>query len=274
MNDKPIDQQKLLEFMKDGWSYRIYSGEGGEGTKPPEPYILPVATDDRLGGVKIGDGLIMDGERLAVKRKNELEHVETFVFGYSELTEKPDDWETNWMTYYRYDEGLGIVAVAGETAPIFAADKYWQYTGDNLDIWQFTRTKWPDGTNYNFSSAYVFVNPRTLNTAYNLYCQFISGSAVLAAATASIQAIGVDYKYQASALFKLIGNDAGVYELIKCGTAYGGGGLVMEVTSGNNPNHHTKPVSTGNIKYIEVFTFSERVAFPAGSIIHIYGVRA
>lgn len=22
MNDKPIDQQKLLEFMKDGWSYR------------------------------------------------------------------------------------------------------------------------------------------------------------------------------------------------------------------------------------------------------------
>lgn len=32
----------------------------------PEPYVLPVASADTLGGVKVGEGLTMDGEKLMV----------------------------------------------------------------------------------------------------------------------------------------------------------------------------------------------------------------
>ena len=260
------EEQELTDEQKTQARANIGATEEG---------VLPPATADTLGGVMIGDGLVADEDgRVGVKRKNELEHVETFVFGYSALWEKPEDWETNWTAYYKYDESYGIIAIPDATAPMFVAGSYWEYTGDNLDIWQFRRTKWPDGESYNFSSAYVFVNPRPLGTGYNLYCQFMSVPVVLAASTANVQAIGSDYQYQVSALFKLIGNDAGVYELITCGTGYGGGGLNLHVATGNNPSVHTMPVSTGNITYIEVFTFSERVPVPAGSIIRIYGVRA
>lgn len=45
----------------------------------PAPYELPVASADTLGGVKVGDGLQMDGEKLGVVPEGNFELIETIV---------------------------------------------------------------------------------------------------------------------------------------------------------------------------------------------------
>lgn len=60
---------------KSAYQYAVeggYTGTEAEFTAKlaeelPEPYTLPVATADRLGGVKVGKGLVMDGEALGVE---------------------------------------------------------------------------------------------------------------------------------------------------------------------------------------------------------------
>jgi hypothetical protein len=45
----------------------------------PEPYVLPVASADTLGGVRIGKGLRMDGDVLGVEPEGEYELIKTIV---------------------------------------------------------------------------------------------------------------------------------------------------------------------------------------------------
>lgn len=53
-------------------------GEPGEPGKDAEPYTLPTASADTLGGVKIGEGLQMDGEKVRV-REGIYELIETIT---------------------------------------------------------------------------------------------------------------------------------------------------------------------------------------------------
>lgn len=49
------DTSKLYVFCKDTW-YEKTAGGGGE------PYVLPIASSETLGGVKVGTGLSIDSE--------------------------------------------------------------------------------------------------------------------------------------------------------------------------------------------------------------------
>ena len=51
----------------------------GEAIEIPEPYTLPVASADTLGGVKVGEGLQMDGDMLSVVPEGEYELIETIT---------------------------------------------------------------------------------------------------------------------------------------------------------------------------------------------------
>lgn len=48
-----------------------------------------------------------------------------FITEYTELTVQPADWATNYTAYYTYSDGT-YTAVAGETAPQFAAGVYYK----------------------------------------------------------------------------------------------------------------------------------------------------
>lgn len=86
-------------------------------TKIPEPYTLPVASADTLGGVKVGKGLQMDGDVLAAKVEGEYELIET-------ITMEEDVKSYTWSQ----DQGYKKILIFIET-PIVA-----EYTAnpDNL----------------------------------------------------------------------------------------------------------------------------------------------
>lgn len=133
----PADKQKVDQI----------SEEKADKKDIPAPYTLPVATADTLGGVKVGKGLQMDGEALGVEPENKFELIDRVVVGCELLTEKPDDWATNYGDYYmwadatfekcnsaaRWQHGLMYKAVDFEPFGTMLLDKE------------------PDGTPYNFS---------------------------------------------------------------------------------------------------------------------------
>lgn len=77
----------------------------------PAPYTLPVASADTLGGVMVGDGLQMDGEKLGV-RKRKLKLIEEITLSEPvtevKRTKEPDG------TPYKFDE-LQIVIIADKS---------------------------------------------------------------------------------------------------------------------------------------------------------------
>lgn len=77
----------------------------------PAPYTLPVATAETLGGVKVGKGLQMDGEKMGV-RKRKLKLIEEITLSDSvtevKRTKEPDG------TNYKFDE-LQIVIIADKS---------------------------------------------------------------------------------------------------------------------------------------------------------------
>ena len=87
------------------------AGPQGEPGKDAAPYTLPVASADTLGGLKVGDGLQMDGEKLGV-RKRKLELIEEITLSEPvtevKRTKEPDG------TPYKFDE-LQIVIIADKS---------------------------------------------------------------------------------------------------------------------------------------------------------------
>lgn len=65
----------------------------------PEAYILPVATADRLGGVKVGKGLVMDGETLGVEPEEKYALIE-------EIFIPPSDDGVQALVRYKTPDGL------------------------------------------------------------------------------------------------------------------------------------------------------------------------
>ena len=61
----------------------------------PEPYSLPVASADTLGGVKVGEGLQMDGDVLGVAPEGEYELIETITVTEDNLKSIQRDIELN-----------------------------------------------------------------------------------------------------------------------------------------------------------------------------------
>ena len=71
-----------------------------DDTAIPAPYDLPTASASVKGGVKVGNGLVMDGETLVVKPEAEMVLIETIVVGdevYTiERTKEPDGTPYNF----------------------------------------------------------------------------------------------------------------------------------------------------------------------------------
>lgn len=87
----------------------------------PEQYVLPVATADTLGGVKVGAGLEMNGDMLGVK-EGEYELIETIILeedAVIERTAEPDGTPYNFNVLalrIKKPQGIVLAETLGTTA--------------------------------------------------------------------------------------------------------------------------------------------------------------
>lgn len=137
----PADKRKVDQL----------SEEKADKSEITAPYTLPTASDMVKGGVMVGDDFVMDGETLRKKPENEYELIETIAVGYRLLSQKPDDWETNWSAYYKADNlSTGIAALSSKTS--WEPYKYYKDEGD-VNVRSVSRHSSPDGTPYNFKAV-------------------------------------------------------------------------------------------------------------------------
>lgn len=221
---------------------------------------LKVDASASVLGINAGEGLEVVGDELRVKPEGEYELIDIIVLGYERLTEKPEDWETNWSTYYETTEGL-LKAVAS-----YRVWKPWRYfkTAEYEPVSKIEVNKEPDGTPYNFKKMYIdlttpqsdskkvgVVNVNQRSILYN--------AAMLDTAGATTGA--------GTKVFCEI--DGGIFtnRAIAGGLA---GGLGWA-----NANQYLAGfaiLNQSDINYMNV-TLLNGVTFPEGTVLKIYGVR-
>ena len=84
--------------------------------------------------------------------------IEKIIAGYSLLTQKPDDWDTNYSSYYirNGEANSADMNYAPNTSSAWAADTYYSYTPDAE--FRVQRSAEPDGRAYSFSSFFTTVS--------------------------------------------------------------------------------------------------------------------
>lgn len=159
-----------------------------EDTVIPAPYTLPAATADTLGGVKVGEGLQMDGDVLGVKPEGNYELIETItleedgiksivrdvsLYGLMVLAKfSKASMITNVFMEISCVEravtGSGFIRTEGEASVRFNAQKkgaYWDLYSQGYV------TGWGSGAYYGQNSAadvlFVAKNPKI--TSFRLY---------------------------------------------------------------------------------------------------------
>ena len=92
------------QYAQDGG----YTGSEAEFTQKlakeiPDPYTLPVATADTLGGVMVGEGLKMDGGRIGIKKRETILNLKSATVTGSDTAKLIQDTDVN------LDEGYAVI---------------------------------------------------------------------------------------------------------------------------------------------------------------------
>ena len=99
IDDTLTQAGKAADARSTGEAIDKLRNEKADKTEIPEPYMLPVATADKLGGVKVGEGLTMDGEALGVEPENEYELIETITIAEDGIVQVSRASEPNGTPY-------------------------------------------------------------------------------------------------------------------------------------------------------------------------------
>lgn len=83
--------------------------------------------------------------------------IEKIIAGYSLLTQKPDDWDTNYSAYFTRsgEAGSADMSYAANTSSLWTANTYYSYTPDQE--FRIQRSAEPDGSAYSFRALYSSV---------------------------------------------------------------------------------------------------------------------
>jgi len=212
-------------------------------TPIPPPYVLPAATADTLGGVKIGGGLKMDGDG----------RVSADLGGY--------------YTREETDAAIGEATKEGEWEKIEA------FTIEE-ELTKVSRTAFSDGTPYNLAAAKVMVKfYYPVVKMIGLRVDFKSGNEFAGCQVITVPTItnttpeGSTFAYCYSAL-TVIKPVLNCYEITGARGAQGGEMIMI-----CPPNNTYQSVSV-NKKITEIDCVAWQNTLPAGTTIEIWGVRA
>jgi hypothetical protein len=225
----------------------------------PEPYTLPVATSDTLGGVMAGKGLMVDDDgRASVEPEGQYELIETIFVGYALLATQPDDWETNFGAYYEIKSGaLSVLTAKKKFAP------YTFYVSDGTGaVNSIIRTAEPDSTPYHLLKArikfMVEAGTKTANLTITINETGFAGHTVVGAINTSPR-----YGY----VWAYVENG---YVFVNASTATTG---QYSLLNANLPAY-SRFWERGSEIYRILIGASDGATYPIGSKFEIYGVRA
>lgn len=257
--DKPgIPGKSAYQYAQDGG----YAGTEEEfaaklAQEIPEAYELPVATADTLGGVKVGKGLVMDGEALGVKPEGVYELIETIFVGYTLLVDKPEDWEINYGAYFeKASNGISPLKSATAWKP------YTYYVTTDEAVSRVLRDQEPDGTPYHLSKVRIKFHISAGEGVENLNVQLNESGLVSHTIVGAINT-GERYGY----VWGYVENG---YVFINASNSTTG---QYSLLSANLPSY-SRFWERGNEIFKVLFGVSNSKTIPVGSQIDIYGVRA
>ena len=147
----------------------------------PEPYVLPTASADTLGGVKIGDGLQMDGDVLGVKPSNKLVLIDTITIteetSYIYVSKEPDG------TPYAFTDL--VVRIKAPAHPTAGNWSLYPFEGENGEKHSITLSGFPStkGTYYGMFVCSVrngFVEMTAWKDAYDTVFRTVQTTKVTA----------------------------------------------------------------------------------------------
>lgn len=246
----------------------------------PEPYTLPVATADTLGGVKVGKGLQMNGDALGVEPEGVYELIERIIVGYELLTAQPDDWATNWAAYYRNTGTLRepvYTLIADEVAPEWAEGTYYVLMDGVMEI---IRTAEPSGKPYAFAEAQInTISPpsNTLNVGMMVNCSELSYEHRLYSFLTITANVADRYQFSSSRVYKRANYWQTHIIQKNSGVEYPNGADTNAISITTPSWRHQQPVSVygKEINRIQLNGYINGLAnIPAGITIEIWGVRA
>ena len=244
---------------------------------PNIPYLtadtLPTASATVKGGVKVGPGLVMDGDVLGVKQA-QYELIDRIPIGYEFIIDKPDDWDDNWSNYFCIDELWRIRTIGSihATAPSWLANTFLRYTGEVVNMIELTKE--PGGTPFSFSAAIMFGhlmhNP---NSPLLLDCGFFSGNNVkISPGVITIPMVSTTY--QRHVLVHVRSMPDGTYDSYMTDASQGGSALAYGASASMHGTVKSSLASNGPIAKFRAFMYpADKYNFMEGSYIEIWGVR-
>ena len=196
------------------------AGPAGAPGKDAEPYTLPVASAETLGGVKVGAGLQMDGDALGIMK---------------------EEWvRLEWV----------------------------QIPEDSL---AFTRTKEPNGKDYDLSAMKVIIKtpPGQQSGSFIFNTYDVGGQKIsYSATTCHANTYPEGSNHRSSAFF----NQSPLAGLYNTFAGSGTQGSLMQINYPPNADHQTISTSKKIAKF--EMNIYNNIVFKAGTTIEIWGVRA
>ena len=139
---------RLVIPTEDGSNY--YDGSAGKTVRIPEAYTLPTASADKKGGVKIGEGLEMDGETLRVEPESVYELIETIT-----VTEESTIVRTAEPSGMPYNFEAMFVEIQSTLEAFNGFNAYFEFeNGESFPMWV---EKYSGNTALNKKIAYLEV---------------------------------------------------------------------------------------------------------------------
>lgn len=113
---------------------------------------------NKVNDVKVNDiSVVTDG---VANIKTGYEFIEKIILGYTKLQTEPEDWETNYRSYYRNTGTLRDPTYTALTNAVpFEPEKY--YSFDETLINTLEVSKEPDGNNYDFKNFMIFAKVKS-----------------------------------------------------------------------------------------------------------------
>ena len=227
-------------------------GEKGDKGDKGDPAELPFE--------EIGEGLEVVGNALRVKPESEYELIDIIALGYDRLTEKPEDWETNWGNYYEATAGLLNVVAS------YRAWEPWKYfkSAEYVPVSKIEIDEEPDGTPFNFRKMYIDITTPQ-NDSKKVGVVNVNGRSIVYNA-GMLDAAGAE-KGAGTRVFCEI--DGGIFTNRAIAGGFNGG------LGWSNANQYVSGfaiLNQSDINYMNVALLNG-VTFPEGTVLKIYGVR-
>lgn len=199
-----------------------------------------------------------------VKSPNDTVLIEKYVVGYDIIEAEPDDWASNFASYYQIDGNNKVAALTAP--PTFAPGKYYRENAEELPKY-ITRENKPDGTPYNLDRLLVEMHVMQRESVTQaVYWDAYSGAVGISGGNATLSANGTA-TYPMHILCVADGT-SGTYD---SRTYFAAQGLASTMTGPTNAKASAMMYSPDNHPITKFSSHIYGEEWQKGTVVYIYG---